>query len=82
MCFLYFRYGFEGMLQSIYGNGREINKCSKENCLPVTGESVLADLDTSFMSFATIVIILVAWILCLHVTIYSILRWKLYKATK
>ncbi|XP_043286081.1 ATP-binding cassette sub-family G member 4-like [Venturia canescens] len=78
----YFRYAFEGILQSIYGNNRTGMECSEDFCPIRKPEKVLSMMDMPTTSFWLIVVALVVWILCLHVTIYSVLRWKLYRLTK
>lgn len=76
-----FRYAFEGILQAIYGSDRPALKCSTDLCVQ-SPRRILKQLNMPSVSFCTINLALIGWILFLHISIYSVLRWKLRLAAK
>ncbi|XP_024943800.1 ATP-binding cassette sub-family G member 4 isoform X2 [Cephus cinctus] len=79
----YFRYAFEGVLEAIYNDDRPPLQCpTREPCFIISSQQILKYLNMQSSQFYVIVLALCAWILCLHVCIYTVLRLKLYVATK
>lgn len=75
----FFRYAFEGILQAIYGDERKILKCSVDFCILRSPKFILSHMDMPSTTFTMIIVALLTWILCLHTSIYIILRWKLVR---
>lgn len=74
----FFRYAFEGILQAIYGSNREPLDCWEIYCHWRSPKRILSMMDMPSVRFEYIVAILISWIFCLHIIIYTSLRWKLY----
>lgn len=78
----FFRYGFEGMMQTIYGSDRPNLYCSEIYCYLHSPNAILSTMDMPTVSFYVILMILGFWIICLHVIVYMVLCWKIYYARK
>ncbi|KAK2585888.1 hypothetical protein KPH14_010476 [Odynerus spinipes] len=74
----FFRYAFEGFVQAIYGSNRGPLVCPEAYCYWHSPKQILSMMDMPSVKFEIIVVVLIAWIFCLHVIIYAALRWKLY----
>ncbi|XP_043485839.1 ATP-binding cassette sub-family G member 1-like isoform X1 [Polistes fuscatus] len=76
----FFRYAFEGIMQSIYSIDKE--SCTEIYCRWQLSEKILSVMGMKLVKFQTVVGILIAWICFLHVIIYSTLLWKLHCVRK
>ncbi|XP_018338581.1 PREDICTED: ATP-binding cassette sub-family G member 4-like [Trachymyrmex septentrionalis] len=77
----FFRYAFEGIMQAVYLNRTNL-VCPEIYCYLRSPNKILSMMGMPAMSFHVILIILCCWILFLHVTIYTVFRWKIYHAKK
>ncbi|XP_011706833.1 PREDICTED: ATP-binding cassette sub-family G member 4-like, partial [Wasmannia auropunctata] len=77
----FFRYAFEGILQAVYLDRPNLS-CWEIYCYLRSPNKILSTMGMSAVSFHVILIILSSWILCLHVIIYTVLRWRIYYAKK
>ncbi|XP_046467231.1 ATP-binding cassette sub-family G member 4 isoform X1 [Neodiprion pinetum] len=78
----YFRYAFEGVLQALYGNSRKNLPCSEVFCPIRLPAKILSNLGMPTAPFYVLALALTIWIFALHISVYGLLRWKLYRATK
>lgn len=77
----FFRYAFEGILQTMYSD-RDKLPCSKIFCLMRSPAKILHSLEMPIVSYHTNVSVLSVWIICLHLLIFSVLKWKSCMAEK
>ncbi|XP_012140091.1 ATP-binding cassette sub-family G member 4 isoform X2 [Megachile rotundata] len=78
----FFRYAFEGILQSIYDGNREKLQCDEIYCQLRSPKKILEVMDMPTMSYYMTVLGLCIWIICLQVCTYLILKWKVYIAKR
>lgn len=78
--FSYFRYGFEGSIQAIYGNNRTSLHCSDVYCYYKHPKKFLDDFGMSGSSFNMDIIGLVGWVIALLIILYVALWMKLKRA--
>ncbi|XP_014608807.1 PREDICTED: ATP-binding cassette sub-family G member 1-like, partial [Polistes canadensis] len=76
----FFRYAFEGIMQSIYSLDKE--SCMEIYCRWELSEKIVSVMGMRLVKFQTVIIVLIAWICSLHVIIYCTLRWKLHCVRK
>ena len=73
------RYGFEGMLQAIYGFDREPLDCEHDDvkqCLFRQPDDVLRKLDVEYAHFYVDFVILCSFFVVLRAGCYFVLRWR------
>ncbi|XP_061169827.1 E3 ubiquitin-protein ligase TTC3-like [Saccostrea echinata] len=72
----YVRYSFEGVLQAIYGFGRDTLECDKQPCYFSKPEEILEQMDVQNAKFYIDFIVLCAFFIILRVGCYFVLRWR------
>ncbi|XP_021374255.1 ATP-binding cassette sub-family G member 1-like [Mizuhopecten yessoensis] len=72
----YIGYSFEGVLQAIYGNGRESLDCDKQICMFNKPDMILKEMDVEGASFYVDFIVLCVFFVILRVGCYFVLRWR------
>jgi len=74
------RYGFEGMLQAIYGFDREPLECNQDDtsrpCLFQEPDDVLRKLDVEYARFYLDFIILCSFVVVLRAGCFVVLWWR------
>ncbi|XP_034941510.1 uncharacterized ABC transporter ATP-binding protein/permease YOL075C-like [Chelonus insularis] len=78
----FFRYAFEGILQAIYDNDRPSLTCKADFCLLKSPRFILSYMDMPSVSFTTITLSLLIWIICLHCLIFLVLKCKFINLCK
>lgn len=76
----YFRHGFESTVIAVYGFDRPNMACSQPYCYHKDPDKVLKDMDMSEDMYWYDVGGLLMWIVGLHVTLYAVLKWRIFKA--
>lgn len=78
----YFRYGFEAMVQSVYGNGRELLKCPKEElyCHYRYPQKIFEELGMDEHRYVTDVSMLLFFTILFFVVSFFSLRHKIKNA--
>ncbi|CAK9797702.1 ATP-binding cassette subfamily G member 4 [Anthophora quadrimaculata] len=76
----FFRYAFEGILQALYDGDRGKLQCREDYCHFRSPKKVLETMDMPTIPYYVIVLALCIWILCLQVTTYLVLKWKVHIA--
>lgn len=74
-----FRYGFEGVLLSIYGFGRPNLECSEAFCYLKSPSKVLEQLDIAEVNIYMDAGVLLLYFVIVRILGYFILRWKVRK---
>lgn len=75
------RFTFEGMIQAAYLDRSNLS-CLEIYCYLVSPNKILSMMDMPTVPFHIILLILGSWILCLHISIYAVLCWRIYYARK
>ncbi|XP_054012492.1 ATP-binding cassette sub-family G member 1-like isoform X1 [Hylaeus anthracinus] len=78
----FFRYAFEGILVTIYGDGRERLPCSKLYCHLRSPNRILEEMNMPTITYYTAILGLLVWIICLQALTYLVLKWKAYMAKR
>ena len=81
LIFSTFRYAFEGIIVANYGSNRQLITSPTGKCPSQSPQTILEQLDMPTVSFSTMNMALCAWIVALHISIYSVLRMKLNNVT-
>ncbi|XP_008550664.1 ATP-binding cassette sub-family G member 4 [Microplitis demolitor] len=78
----FFRYAFEGIMQSVYGNDRPVLNCTTDFCILRKPKFILSYMDMPSTAFPIIIVILCSWILIIHTLIYMVLKWRIINVFK
>jgi len=79
MCLSYLRFGFEGLMYAIYGNGRPMTSCPPEEtyCHFRSPKTLLMETGTENSDIWVAVLGLTAYVVLFKTIFYFLLRWRL-----
>lgn len=73
----FLRYGFEGLVLSVWGYDRGKLPCNAEYCHFVYPDKFIQEMDMEYAEYSTAVIFLVGLFICLRVAAYFALSIKI-----
>lgn len=76
----YFKYAFEGAVQSIFGYNRDRLPCSQPYCHYRSLCKFIKDLGMADFTYWDNIAALVAWIVLMQFSLYFVLKWRLYNS--
>jgi len=75
----YFRYGFEGLVLSVYGYNRPNLKCSEVYCYFKSPLKFLQEFEMADGVYAYDVLALVIWAVAAHLSFFFALKYRIHK---